>query len=168
MTCVTSGRPIRRHRAGARRSWYGWRTWRRARLKRRKERERLKRHMASCLAEIEGFQRSLERVKTLKGCGYAIILAKSQNELLAEGKRMRNCVGNGTYGDGILAGDRLIVMLRDADGKSYCDIEIGRRNWKVRQCYLKRNECPPQGVRDLADRIAAALKRAARPGRKGS
>ncbi len=129
-----------------------------ARRRRKKECERLKRLMASRLAEIEGFQRSLGRVKALKGCWYAIVLAKSQKELLAEGKLMHNCVGNGTYGEGILAGDLLIAMLRDADGKSYCDIEIVRRGWKVRQCYLKRNGRAPQEVRDLADRIAAALK----------
>lgn len=109
-------------------------------------------------AELEAFQRSLDRVRTLKGCGYVLVLAKTQKELLAEGKRMHNCVGCGTYGEGIVAGDLLIVMLRDADGKSFCDIEISRRSWTVRQCYLKRNERAPQDVRTLADRIAAALK----------
>lgn len=121
-------------------------------------RKRLAEMMEVRAAELEAFQRSLDRVRTLKGCGYVLVLAKTQKELLAEGKRMHNCVGCGTYGEGIVAGDLLIVMLRDADGKSFCDIEISRRNWKVKQCYLKRNERAPQDVRTLADRIAAALK----------
>lgn len=121
-------------------------------------RKRLAEMMEVRAAELEAFQRSLTRTAVLKGCGYAIVLAKSQEELLAEGRRMRNCVGCGTYGRAIVEGAGLIVMLRGADGKSYCDIEISRRNWKVRQCYLKRNEPAPPEVRALADRIAAALK----------
>lgn len=122
-------------------------------------RKRLAEKMEVRAAELEAFQRSLDRVRTLKGCGYGLVLAKTQKELLAEGKRMHNCVGCGTYGEGIVAGDLLIVMLRDADGESFCDIEISRRNWKVKQCYLKRNASAPGDVRTLADRIAAALKK---------
>lgn len=122
------------------------------------ERKRLAETMKVRAAELEAFQRSLDHVRTLKGCGYVLVLAKTQKELLAEGNRMHNCVGCGTYGEGIVAGDLLIVMLRDADGKSFCDIEISRSSWTVRQCYLKRNERAPQDVLTLADRIAAALK----------
>lgn len=132
-----------------------------ARLERKRRaarRRRLAETMNVRAAELEAFQRSLDRVRTLKGCGYALVLAKTQKELLAEGKRMHNCVGCGTYGEGIVAGDLLIVMLRDADGESFCDIEISRRSWRVRQCYLQRNARAPEDVQTLADRIAAALK----------
>lgn len=132
-----------------------------ARLERKRraaERKRLAETMNVRAAELEAFQRSLDRVRTLKGCGYALVLAKTQKELLAEGKRMHNCVGCGTYGEGIVAGNLLIVMLRDADGESFCDIEISRRSWRVRQCYLQRNARAPEDVQTLADRIAAALK----------
>jgi len=136
---------------------------RQARAQRKREadeRKRLAALMEVRAPELEAFQRSLKRTDVLRGCGYAIVLAKTQRELLAEGRRMHNCVGCGTYGRAIVTGDALIVMLRDADGKSCCDIEISRRNWKVRQCYLKRNQPAPQEVRALADRIAAALKAA--------
>lgn len=132
-----------------------------ARLERKRRaarRKRLAEMMEVRAAELEAFQRSLDRVRTLKGCGYALVLAKTQKELLAEGKRMHNCVGCGTYGEGIVAGDLLIVMLRDADGESFCDIEISRKNWRVRQCHLQRNARAPEDVQTLADRIAAALK----------
>ena len=123
------------------------------------ERKRLKALFAERMPEIEMFQKSLERVKALKGCGYSLVLAKTQAELLVEGRKMNNCVGNGVYGRGILEGNTLILMLKGADGKSYCDIEISRRTWKVRQCYTKGNQLPPDEVQKLAKRIAAELKK---------
>ena len=50
-------------------------------------------------------------------------------------------------------------MLKGADGRSYCDIEIERKTWSVRQCYTKGNQLPPDEVQKLAKRIAAELKR---------
>ena len=112
-------------------------------------------------AEIAAFQESVERSKVIKSCGYALVLAKTQEELLAEGKKMHNCVGCGTYGQGIVVGDRLIVMLKKPSGRGYesfCDIEIDRKNWLVRQCYLKHNEQAPKEIRELAREIAAWFK----------
>jgi len=134
----------------------------RAERKRRKaeekaEREWIAKTMKVRFEEIEAFQKSLRRTATLRGCGYTLVLAKTQKELRAEGRRMGNCVGNGTYGRGIVEGDSLIVML-GLGGKSYCDIEIDRRNWRVNQCYLKGNHTPPDEVRKFAARIAAFLK----------
>ena len=134
----------------------------RAERKRRKaeekaEREWIAKTMKVRFKEIEAFQKSLRRTATLRGCGYTLVLAKTQKELRAEGRRMGNCVGCGTYGRGIIKGDSLIVML-GLKGKSYCDIEIDRRNWRVNQCYLKGNETPPEEVRKFADQIAAFLK----------
>lgn len=82
---------------------------------------------------------------------------------------MGNCVGNGTYGRGIIEGDRLIVMLMRPKGRrseSYCDIEIDRRNWGVRQCYLKGNAAAPREVWELAAEVAAFLKKENRQHRK--
>ena len=121
------------------------------------EREWIAKTMKVRFEEIEAFQKSLRRTATLRGCGYTLVLAKTQKELRAEGRRMGNCVGNGTYGRGIVEGDRLIVML-GLGGKSYCDIEIDRRTWGVRQCYLKGNQTPPEEVRKLANLIAKQLK----------
>ena len=121
------------------------------------EERRIAEMMKARMTELEAFQKSLKRSATLKGCGYAIILAKSQEELRVEGKRMGNCVGMGTYGRAIVTGDALIIMLM-RDGKSYCDIEIGRKKWNVRQCYLERNQRAPEEIHELAKRIAACLK----------
>ena len=135
----------------------------RAERKRRKaeekaEREWIAKTMKVRFEEIEAFQKSLRRTDILKGCGYTLVLAKTQKELLAEGRKMGNCVGNGTYGRGIVIGDKLIVML-GLGGKSYCDIEIDRHTWRVRQCYLKGNTAAPREVWELAAEIAAFLKK---------
>ena len=117
--------------------------------------------MSERAQEIAAFQESVERTKTLHGCGYKIVLAKTQSELLAEGKRMGNCIGNGVYGRGIATGHKLIVMLKlpgVRGAKSFCDIEIDRHTWKVRQCYTKGNQIPHDEVRKLANRIATFLK----------
>ena len=139
----------------------------RKRRHRRQAAARVAKLFAERQDEIAAFQRSFERATTLKGCGYRIVLAKSQKELLAEGKKMHNCVGMGTYGQGIVAGDCLIVMLRDRAGRPYCDIEINRKTWTVRQCYLKRNQPPPVEVQALAKQIARVLRDEWRRMRKG-
>ena len=135
----------------------------RAEKKRRKaeekaEKEWIAKTMKVRFNEIEAFQKSLKRSATLRGCGYTLVLAKTQKELRAEGRRMGNCVGNGTYGRGIVTGDKLIVMLRLGE-KSYCDIEISRQTWGVTQCYLKGNTAAPREVWELAAEIAAFLKK---------
>lgn len=138
---------------------------RKERVEREAEEKWVKDTMKTRVAEIEAFQKSLKRTDILKGCGYTLVLAKTQKELLAEGKKMHNCVGCGTYGRGIIEGDRLIVMLR-LGGKSYCDIEISRKSWKVRQCYLKHNKVAPSEVWELASEVAAFLKKEHRRHRK--
>ena len=130
----------------------------RKRRERRMEAARVAKLMSVRLDEIAAFQRSFARATTLKGCGYRIVLAKSQKELLAEGRKMNNCVGCGTYGTGIVEGDCLIVMLRDRSGRPYCDIEINRKTWTIRQCYLKHNQTPPAEVQELAKKIALVLR----------
>jgi len=139
----------------------------RAEAKARAEAERrwIESSMKDRAAELEAFQKSLNRSAVLRGSGYTLVLAKSQKELLAEGRRMRNCVGNGVYGRAIVTGESLIVMLGFA-GKSYCDIEISRRRWTVQQCYLHGNQLPPEEVRELANKIALVLKAEHRRHRK--
>lgn len=139
----------------------------RARIEKENERRWIAETMKERGPELEAFQKSIDRTKTLTGCGYRIVLAKSQEELLKEGKRMGNCVGCGTYGRGIVAGDRLIVVIsakgrmKGESGRMVerrFDVEIDRKGWKVRQCYAPHNGAAPDEVRELAQRIAESLK----------
>lgn len=122
------------------------------------ERAFVRRTMASRLKEIDAFQKGVDRIKEIKTAGCTIVLAKSQAELRKEGRKMNNCVGMGQYGRGIVRGDTLILMFRDAKGKAWCDAEIDRSNWTVRQVYAKGNEVAPQEIADLAKQIAGELR----------
>lgn len=94
----------------------------------------------------------------MRGTGYTLIVAKSQKELLAQGRRFHNCVGNGIYGRAVAVGDAIIVIVNEG-GKPAACIEIRRDGWKVRQCYAPGNEAPPAGMQRLAERLAALFKR---------
>lgn len=121
--------------------------------------------MSTRFAELDAFQRSFMRSTRLRGSGYTLVVAKTQKELRAEGRRMSNCVGDGTYGRAILRGDTLIVMLQRG-GKSYCDIEVDRRSWRVRQCYIAHNQPAPAEVEALARQIASVARSEYRRHRK--
>ena len=120
--------------------------------------EEVKKIMEARVEEIAAFQTSIDRLKTLKGAGYKLILAKTQEDLIAEGKRMGNCVGCGTYGTGIVRGDTLILVIQGKDRELRFDVEISRKTWKVRQCYAPHNKAAPEGIKKLAAKIAQALK----------
>ncbi len=124
----------------------------------RKRWERLEALAKERAPEIAAFQTSLDRTKTLRGCGYKLILAKSQDELVKEGKRMRNCVGIGTYGEGLVLGNTLILTIQGRDEKARFCVEIDRKSWTVRQCYGRHNSAAPDEVRNLAIRVADELK----------
>ena len=108
--------------------------------------------------ELVAFQSSARRSAILRGTGYTLVVAKSQKELRAQGKRFGNCVGNGIYGRAVAVGDAIIVIVNEG-GKPAACIEIRRDGWKVRQCYAPGNEAPPRGMRALAKRLAALFKR---------
>ena len=124
-----------------------------------------RRKIAARKAELDAFASALARRSELRRCGFRILLARTQTELRIEGRHMHNCVGSGSYGAKIASGESLIVMLRRG-GKCFCDIEIARRDWSVRQCYLRRNKPAPAEVRTLANRIATFLKAEYRRQRK--
>ena len=135
---------------------------RREREARRKKEEARRREIADLMAarlpEIRAFQESLDAARIVDlGKGVRAVLAKSQEELVEEGKRMHNCVGMGHYGEGIVRGNTIIVMFRDG-GRSVCDVEIDRRNWSVRQCYFRHNKPATEEYRNAASLVAAHLK----------
>lgn len=129
------------------------------RRKEREEREWLIATASIRRRELVAFQASAKRSDVLRGTGYTIVVAKSQQELLAQGKRFHNCVGNGIYGRAVAVGDALIVIVNGKGGKPAACIEIRRDGWKVRQCYAPGNEMPPAGMRKLAARLAALFKK---------
>lgn len=125
------------------------------------ERRLVKEMMAERIEEIGRFQSSLDRTATIDFGAYRCVLAKTQDELLREGRKMGNCVGHGHYGRGIALGRTIIVMLKQGRD-SFVDIEIDRTDWSVRQCYRKFNEKAPEECWEIARKVCAFLKREAK------
>ena len=130
------------------------------------EQKRLEALMAGRVDEIRRFQSSLDRTATIDFGAYRCVLAKSQDELLKEGRKMGNCVGHGHYGRGIALGKTIIVMLKRGNA-SFVDIEIDRTDWSVRQCYRKFNEKAPDECWEIAKRVCSFLKKRASKASKG-
>ena len=138
---------------------------RRRRLERARTKEEEAKLLAERIPEIERFQEAVDRSSVLDlGDGVSCILAKDQETLLKEGEAMRNCVGCGHYGRGILTGTTLILMFYK-DGKPFVDAEIDRTTWHVRQCYGHGNSKAPDGYAQAAQQVADLLKAESR--RKG-
>lgn len=114
--------------------------------------------MAARIEEIDAFQKSLDASRVVDlGRGVKVQLSRSQDDLRAEGRKMHNCVGMGHYGEGIVMGRTLIVMFRK-DGKPFCDAEIDRVNWSVRQCYFAHNRPATPEYHAAAKLVADHLK----------
>lgn len=138
------------------------------RAERRKEKEFVTKTLAVRMKELETFQNGADRVLDMSESGYTCVVAKTREELIKEGRRMNNCLGYATYGKGVVRGDTLILMFKDRNGKSYCDVEIDRSNWTVRQCYLKGNALPDDDIRTMAEKVAAEMKKVYKKNRRNS
>lgn len=97
------------------------------------------------------------------GDGVTCSVATSRAQLRDEGRKMRNCVGNGRYWDETSRGESFILLFR-RNGRPFVDAEVDRRTFRVRQCYAKGNSPAPDEVADAARRAAAFLRRACRHG----
>ena len=92
-----------------------------------------------------------------------VIVPVSLKELESEGHKMRNCIGNGMYGDSVAEGKSLVAFLRESsDHKTpWCDVEFRRekKTWKVAQCYARFNKPAPDNAWKAARAICTAMNR---------
>ena len=135
---------------------------RRAEEQRRKEREAYEKRMAK-LQETR--MPELERIRRLmrtRAGGLELVLPTSQQELHQLGKRMHNCVGNGSYWQEVMEGRCLILEIREKKESAYC-VEITRPHFAVLQCYGRRNSKAPDEIRELAREMAAEFKSILKP-----
>lgn len=83
--------------------------------------------------------------------GYAVKFLRDDEDLIAEGNAMKNCIGG--YGRDVRDGNALLLSLRK-DGEPVYDIEIDPRSFKVIQAREKGNEDAPKDIHAIARRIA--------------
>ena len=136
----------------------------RVRKLRKEEREELRRKKEREEAERKELENRAERIsalfKTLKSiCGkygaYEVIVPKSEQEMVREGKRMHNCVGH-CYP--MRQGVDSIVVFFHKNGKACVDVDIDPRTFKVVQCRAVCNKEADKSAHELAKRIAARIE----------
>jgi len=125
-------------------------------LERRKDAQK-KRDMDKRIAERAITLARLEAV-----CGYfAVVLPKKEADLKKEGKRLKHCVGNGSYAEKIASGALVIAFIRRKKSKDtpFATVSFDTQTRKVAQCYGLKNSKPEKRVMDF---INGPFERSAR------
>ena len=101
----------------------------------------------------------LERIRA----GFRILIPRRTKDLIIEGKRLHNCLGDGHYAAKMARGETLLAFVRRAQkpSESFVAVEWSPDQKRVLQCYGSRNEKPPKPVLDFVTRAFKALKRRA-------
>ena len=138
---------------------------RRAEEQRRKERKAHEQRMAKLREKRMPELERIRRLMRTRAGGLELVLPTSQQELHQLGERMHNCVGNGSYWQGVMEGRCLILEIRK-DGKSAYCVEITRPHFMVLQCYGRHNSKAPDEIRELAREMAAEFKNILKPNKR--
>jgi len=82
--------------------------------------------------------------------GYAVIIAQSPGQLLAEGEALHHCVGKMGYDKKVVDGQSLIFFVRRADklDEPFVTMEYSPKTHKVLQLYGKGNTRPSEEVQN--------------------
>lgn len=129
---------------------------RKAELERRKDAQK-KRDMDKRIAERAITLARLEAV-----CGnFAVVLPKKEADLKKEGKRLKHCVGNGSYAEKVASGALVIAFIRRKKSKDtpFATVSFDTQTRKVAQCYGLKNSKPEKRVMDF---INGPFERSAR------
>ncbi|MBR7177002.1 MAG: PcfJ domain-containing protein [Clostridia bacterium] len=87
-------------------------------------------------------------LQLIQGDGFVCIIAKSQDELVNEGKALHHCVGSMNYNRRMLREESLIFFVRKADDVDtpLATIEYSLEKKKVLQCYGSHNSTPNEDI----------------------
>jgi len=101
----------------------------------------------------------LERIRA----GFLIQIPRRAKDFILEGKRLRNCLGDGHYAAKMSRGETLLAFVRRArrPSESFVAVEWSPDQKRILQCYGARNEKPAQPVLDFVNKAFKALKRRA-------
>jgi hypothetical protein len=125
----------------------------------RREREALrKRQDADIAATVKKFAR-FEKARGM----FSLMLPRKADDLVREGKRLHNCLGDGHYAAKMARGETLIAFVRHArrPGAAFVAVEYSPDQKKVLQCYGDNNSKPPKPAVDFVNRIFLRRKVAA-------
>jgi hypothetical protein len=123
------------------------------------ERERRKNRALNMKQDksIRALVKRFEQVQTFSENGLCIVLPKSTHDLVVEGKRLANCLGDGHYAGKMARGEALIAFVRyqNAAVHSYVAAEIDLKTKRILQCYAEKNQKPPDMVEQFVTKAFA-------------
>ncbi len=90
---------------------------------------------------------------------YCIVFPMTRSELIAEGQSLNHCVGNDSYYQNHLKGERMVFFVRriEAPSKPFYTMEIDMRSLKILQLYGFGDCSAPAEVRKFANEFLRGL-----------
>lgn len=86
---------------------------------------------------------------------YMVVIAKSPEELINEGKVLNHCVGRMNYDQKFIREESLIFFVRTKENPTepFVTVEYSIKSKKVLQCYAKGNSTPDADVKNYIDSV---------------
>lgn len=135
-----------------------------AEIERRRKAEETKkkaeayRQQDAAIAAVAGRFSRLERARS----AFVVVLPRRSADLIREGDRMKNCLGDGHYAAKMARGETIIAFVRHADKPraAFVAVEYSLDQKKVIQCYGSNNSKPAKPVIDFVERVFKKTKAA--------
>lgn len=120
-----------------------------AEIERRKKAD-LMRATDESIGRIADRYAHLERARAFR-----VMLPRRSSDLVAEGKRLHNCLGDGHYAARIARGESVIAFVRQAERPSipWVAVEFSPERRQVLQCYAAKKSRPPEPVVQFVHRL---------------
>lgn len=120
-----------------------------AEIERRKKAD-LMRSTDESIGKIADRFAHLERARAFR-----VLLPRRSDDLVTEGKRLHNCLGDGHYAARIARGESVIAFVRQVERPSvpWVAVEFSPERKQVLQCYAAKNSRPPAPVVQFVNRL---------------
>jgi hypothetical protein len=129
-----------------------------AEQERRKNAE-LKQKQDAAIAAVASKYAAFERARG----AFIVRVPRHANDLVREGKRLHNCLGDGHYAAKMARGETVIAFVRRTSSPyaAFVAVEFSPTQCKVLQCYAAKNARPPAPVMKFVSRMFERKMRAA-------
>jgi galactokinase len=86
---------------------------------------------------------------------FIVILPRKSADFIREGKSLHNCLGDGHYVAKMVRGETVVAFIRRSNkpAAAYAAVEYSRKERKVLQCYLAKNQRPPKPVLTFVNKV---------------
>lgn len=131
--------------------------------RKRREDARLAAQQDAIIAAAAKRYAKVERASPL----FRMLLPRCSAELVREGRRMHNCLGDGHYAGRIARGESVIAFVRRKSfpRSAFVAVEYSLDKQRIQQCYGAKNSPPPAAARAFAERAFKVLPKIAEGGK---